>query len=71
MVDQERALGKPTSRAALLNEITADPTWHPTFVFYMGYLRDKAEAISNTPFCGQVPVSRPRVQHRRVCLAQS
>jgi hypothetical protein len=23
-------------RAGLLNEITADPTWQPTFVFYMG-----------------------------------
>ena len=37
MVDHERALGKPASRAALLNEITGDPTWQPTFVFYMGY----------------------------------
>jgi nitroreductase len=37
MVDHERALGRSASRAALLNEITADPTWQPTFVFYMGY----------------------------------
>lgn len=37
MVDHEQALGKPASRAALLNEITGDPTWQPTFVFYMGY----------------------------------
>ena len=37
MVDHERALGKPASRAALLNEITGDLTWQPTFVFYMGY----------------------------------
>jgi hypothetical protein len=37
MVDHERALGRPASRAALLNEITGDPTWQPTFVFYMGY----------------------------------
>ena len=29
MVDHERALGRPASRAALLNEITADPTWQP------------------------------------------
>ncbi len=37
MVDHERALGKPASRAALLNEVTGDPSWQPTFVFYMGY----------------------------------
>lgn len=37
MVDHERALGRPASRAALLNEITGDSTWQPTFVFYMGY----------------------------------
>lgn len=37
MVDHERALDKPASRAALLNQITGDPTWQPTFVFYMGY----------------------------------
>jgi hypothetical protein len=37
MVDHERALGRPASRAALLNEITVDPTWQPTFVFYMGH----------------------------------
>jgi len=37
MVDHERALGKPASRMALLNEITGDATWQPTFVFYMGY----------------------------------
>jgi nitroreductase len=37
MVDHERALGKPGSRMAMLNEITGDATWQPTFVFYMGY----------------------------------
>ena len=37
MVDHERALGRSASRAALLNEITGDSTWQPTFVFYMGY----------------------------------
>jgi nitroreductase len=37
MVDYERALSRPASRAALLNEITGDPMWQPTFVFYMGY----------------------------------
>ena len=37
MVDHERVLGKPASRMALLNEITGDATWQPTFVFYMGY----------------------------------
>jgi hypothetical protein len=37
MVDHERALGRPASRAAQLHEITGDPMWQPTFVFYMGY----------------------------------
>jgi nitroreductase len=37
MVDHERALSRPPSRTALLNEITGDPAWQPTFVFYMGY----------------------------------
>ena len=37
MVDHERALGKPASRMAMLNEMTGDATWQPTFVFYMGY----------------------------------
>jgi nitroreductase len=44
IVDHERALGRPASRAALLNEITADPTWQPTFVFYMGYPKLSAHA---------------------------
>jgi len=50
MVDHERALGRPASRAALLNEITADPTWQPTFVFYMGYPKLSAHA-SPPPSC--------------------
>ena len=37
MVDHERALSRPASHASLLNEITRDPTWQPTFVFYMGH----------------------------------
>jgi hypothetical protein len=44
MVDHERALGKPASRMAMLNEITGDPTWQPTFVFYMGYPTLQANA---------------------------
>jgi nitroreductase len=44
MVDHERALGRPASRVALLNEITGDSTWQPTFVFYMGYPRLPAHA---------------------------
>jgi hypothetical protein len=44
MVDYERALGRPAFRAALLNEITADPAWQPTFVFYMGYPKLSAHA---------------------------
>ena len=49
MVDHERALGKPASRAALLNEITADSTWQPTFVFYMGYPKLSAHASPRRP----------------------
>jgi len=49
MVDHERALGRPASRAALLNEITADPTWQPTFVFYMGYPKLSAYASPRRP----------------------
>jgi hypothetical protein len=49
MVDHERALGRPASRAALLDEITADPTWQPTFVFYMGYPKLSAHASPRRP----------------------
>jgi nitroreductase len=49
MVDHERALGRTASRAALLNEITADPTWQPTFVFYMGYPTLSAHASPRRP----------------------
>jgi nitroreductase len=49
MVDHERALGRPASRAAMLNEITADPTWQPTFVFYMGYPKLLAHASPRRP----------------------
>ena len=49
MVDHERALGRPASRTALLNEITADPAWQPTFVFYMGYPKLSAHASPRRP----------------------
>jgi nitroreductase len=49
MVDHERALGRPASRVALLNEITADPAWQPTFVFYMGYAKLTAHASPRRP----------------------
>jgi hypothetical protein len=49
MVDHERALGRPASRVALLNEITADSTWQPTFVFYMGYPKLSAHASPRRP----------------------
>lgn len=49
MVDHERALDRPASRAALLNEITGDPTWQPTFVFYMGYPTLSAHASPRRP----------------------
>lgn len=37
MIDHEKALGKPASRASLLAEILGDAAWQPAFVFYMGY----------------------------------
>lgn len=49
MVDHERALGKPASRLALLNEITGDAAWQPTFVFYMGYATLPAHASPRRP----------------------
>jgi nitroreductase len=49
MVDHERALARPASRATLLNEITRDPTWQPTFVFYMGYPTLQAHASPRRP----------------------
>ena len=49
MVDHERAQGRPASRAALLNELTADPTWQPTFVFYIGYPKLSAHASPRRP----------------------
>jgi nitroreductase len=49
MVDHERALGQPASRASLLNEITGDPAWQPTFVFYMGYPTLTAHASPRRP----------------------
>lgn len=49
MVDHERALGRPASRAALLNEITGDAAWQPTFVFYMGYPKLTAHASPRRP----------------------
>lgn len=49
MVDHERALGRSPSRIALLNEITGDPAWQPTFVFYMGYPTLSAHASPRRP----------------------
>jgi hypothetical protein len=49
MVDHERALGRPASRTALLNEITGDSMWQPTFVFYMGYPTLSAHASPRRP----------------------
>jgi hypothetical protein len=49
MVDHERALGRPASRAVQLNEITGDSTWQPTFAFYMGYPTLSAHASPRRP----------------------
>jgi len=49
MLDHEKALGRPAARAAVLNEITRDPSWQPTFVFYMGYPTVTAHASPRRP----------------------
>ncbi|MGA9571382.1 MAG: hypothetical protein WBS17_14940, partial [Candidatus Acidiferrales bacterium] len=49
MVDHERSLGSPATRVAMLNEITEDPTWQPTFVFYLGYPKLSAHASPRRP----------------------
>lgn len=36
-VDRERQLGQPPVTAALLDSLTEDATWRPTFAFRMGY----------------------------------
>jgi hypothetical protein len=42
-------MGKPATRLAMLNEITDDPTWQPTFVFYMGHQTWVAHASPRRP----------------------
>jgi len=49
MIDHERALDKPASRAALLAQIMGDTSWQPTFVFYMGYPTLTAHASPRRP----------------------
>lgn len=49
MVDHERAHNQTPSRVALLNAFTADPSWQPTFVFYMGYPTQPAHASPRRP----------------------
>jgi nitroreductase len=49
MVDHELAQGRPALRATLLNGITGDPTWQPTFIFYMGHPTRSAQASPRRP----------------------
>jgi nitroreductase len=49
MVDHERARNAPATRLAMLNDFTGDPTWQPTFVFYMGYPTIAAHASPRRP----------------------
>jgi hypothetical protein len=49
MVDHERAQGRPAFRAALLEDITGDSMWQPTFVFYMGFPTLAAHASPRRP----------------------
>jgi hypothetical protein len=50
MIDHERARGRPAQRAALLADVLGgDPTWQPTFLFYMGYPLSTARASPRRP----------------------
>ncbi len=49
MIDYERSHDKPAQRAKLLGELLGDPTWQPTFVFYMGYPTLTARASPRRP----------------------
>jgi hypothetical protein len=49
MIDHERALGRAATRLAMLNAITGDATWQPTFVFYMGYPTIEARMSPRRP----------------------
>lgn len=49
IVDHDRASGKLPSHADQLNQITGDPAWQPTFVFYMGYPTLSAVASPRRP----------------------
>lgn len=56
MIDHERVLGREPLRLTLLNQITGDPAWAPTFLFLMGHPtrtahlspRRTAESVSST-----------------------
>ena len=37
VVDRDRQLGRAAATAALMDTLTADPTWRPTFAFRLGY----------------------------------
>lgn len=49
MIDYEKAHGRPPQRAQLLSEVLGDPTWQPTFVFYMGFPTLVARASPRRP----------------------
>ena len=37
VVDRQRQLGERTQMVEVLNELTGDPAWCPTFAFRLGY----------------------------------
>jgi hypothetical protein len=49
MIDRERALGRPATRAGLLAEVMGTTEWQPMFLFYMGYPTLPARASPRRP----------------------
>jgi nitroreductase len=49
MIDHERSLGRPATRASLLAEVLGTTEWQPIFLFYMGYPTLTARASPRRP----------------------
>jgi hypothetical protein len=49
MIDHERALGRPATRAGLLAEVLGTTEWQPMLLFYMGYPTLTARASPRRP----------------------
>ena len=49
LMDQEHIHNKHPGQAELLAEITRDPSWQPTFMFFMGYPTARAHETVRRP----------------------